>query len=105
MARMADVKGSPANSDRPRAIALIRAAPLHDLAQADKIETLLLNLGLNDEGIDEFPAVLHPFCGSGLRIWQYPSQFSKYLLQLSGLHVRSYPRDRRSPWWVLCSDR
>ena len=80
---------------RPKAIdleriALIRAAPLHDLAQADKIEKLLLNLGLNDEGIDEFPAVLHPFCGSGLRIWQYPSQFSKYLLQLSGLHVRSY---------------
>lgn len=71
-------------------IALIRAAPLHDLAQPDKIEKLLLNLGLNDEGIDEFPAVLHPFCGSGLRIWQYPSQFSKYLLQLSGLHVRSY---------------
>jgi hypothetical protein len=34
--------------------------------------------------------VLHPFCWSGLRIWQYPSQFSRYLLHLSGLQVRSY---------------
>src|SRR5438552_14457625 len=80
---------------RPRAIDLerttwIRDAPLQDLAQADKLEKLLLDLGLNDEGMDEFPSVLHPFCGLGLRIWQYPSQFSKYLVQLSGLQVRSY---------------
>ena len=31
---------------------------------------LLCKLGLNDEGINEFPEHLHPFCGRGLRIWQ-----------------------------------
>ena len=71
-------------------ISLIREKSPEYLAQAANLETLLLDLGLNDEGIDEFPASLHPFCGSGLRIWQYPSQFSKYLIQLSKLQIRSY---------------
>jgi len=71
-------------------ISLIREKSSEYLAQAANLETLLLDLGLNDEGIDEFPASLRPFCGSGLRIWQYPSQFSKYLIQLSKLQVRSY---------------
>jgi cephalosporin hydroxylase len=40
--------------------------------------------------MSEFPRELHSWCGRGLRIWQYPTQFSKYLAQLSRLNVRSY---------------
>src|SRR4029077_13792201 len=71
-------------------ISLIREKSTEYLSQAGNLETLLLELGLNDEGLNEFPASLHPFCGQGLRVWQYPGQFSKYLEQLSKLRVRSY---------------
>ena len=71
-------------------ISLISEKSLEYLSQAGNLEALLLDLGLNDEGIDEFPSSLHPFCGPGLRIWQYPIQLSKYLIQLSKLQVRSY---------------
>jgi hypothetical protein len=70
-------------------IALIRQADRDQLSQVAAVEALLLRLGLNDEGLDELPSELHGACG-GLRIWQYPSQLGKYLVQLSRLHVRSY---------------
>ncbi len=54
------------------------------------LETLLPQLGLNDEALDEFPAHLLPYCGQGLRIWQYPNQFAPYLEQLIQLKVQSY---------------
>jgi cephalosporin hydroxylase len=54
------------------------------------LEQLLIRLGLNDEGLDELPVALHPHCGRGLLLWQYPNQFSRYLLFLSQLGVRSY---------------
>jgi methyltransferase family protein len=76
----------PIDLDR---IALIRASACDYLSQPANVESLLLALGLNDEGLDELPPALHPHCG-GLRIWQYPTQFSKYLVQLSRLGVRSY---------------
>src|SRR5262245_61592944 len=80
---------------RPAAIdleclSLIRQKPPEYFTRADNLEALLLELGLNDEGMDEFPPALHPYCGRGLRIWQYPSQFSKYLAHLCGLQIRSY---------------
>ena len=56
----------------------------------ENLELLLPQLGLNDEGLDEFPPELHPFCGQGLRVWQYPSQFAGYLAQIVSLGVRSY---------------
>jgi hypothetical protein len=54
------------------------------------IEALLPQLGLNDEAINEFPTHLRPYCGKGLRIWQYPNQFAPYLAQLMKLNVQSY---------------
>jgi cephalosporin hydroxylase len=36
------------------------------------------------------PEALRPYCGQGLRIWQYPIQLSRYLEALSQLRVRSY---------------
>jgi hypothetical protein len=71
-------------------VALIREGPPERLSRPEELETLLLQLGLNDEGMHEFPPSLHPYCGQGLRIWQYPIQFSRYLAHLSGLKVRSY---------------
>lgn len=71
-------------------VALLRETPCHELADPAALERLLIELGLNDEAIAEFPRELHDRCGGGLRIWQYPIQFGKYLVQLSQLNVRSY---------------
>jgi hypothetical protein len=79
----------PAAIDFAR-IALIRESAPGDLVRPAFLEDLLLRLGLNDEGLEEFPAHLHPVCGQGLRVWQYPSQFSKYLAKVASLRVSSY---------------
>lgn len=54
----------------------------------------LLDLGLNNEILLEQPHHLNSFYGKGLglRIWQYPNQFSKYLLFLSryAKNINSY---------------
>ena len=71
-------------------VALIRGAEPAALRQPGALEALLLDLGLNDEGMNELPVHLHPYCGPGLRVWQYPIQFAPYLRYLSRLQVRSY---------------
>lgn len=45
----------------------------------EEYEKLIINLGLNNEVLQEFPYYLHKLAGRGLFIWQYPNQFSKYL--------------------------
>jgi hypothetical protein len=72
----------PIDLDR---IHCIRGRSRESLSRPDELEALLLELGLNDEGLNEFPGHLHPFCGVGLRVWQYPVQFSRYLAQLAAL--------------------
>jgi hypothetical protein len=79
----------PAAIDLAR-LALIRETTPEDLLRPAHLENLLIRLGLNDEGIEEFPPELHPFLGQGLRVWQYPSQFSKYLVKIATLDIRSY---------------
>src|SRR4051812_34363485 len=71
-------------------IARIHARSLVELADPRTLEALVCELGLNDEGIEELPAHLHPWCGQGLRIWQYPNQFSRYLAALAGRRIASY---------------
>jgi hypothetical protein len=71
-------------------IALIREKAAAELSRAEVIERMLLELGLNDEALEEFPEALRPHCGQGLRVWQYPAQFGKYLARLASLEVRSY---------------
>jgi hypothetical protein len=44
---------------------------------------LIPNLGLNDESLNEQPQGLSRFYGSGLHLWQYPNQLSKYLVWLA----------------------
>lgn len=79
----------PSSLDLDR-VALIRNAGPERLQRPGELEALMLDLGLNDEGMSELPAHLHPHCGAGLRVWQYPIQFAPYLRHLSGLQVRSY---------------
>lgn len=56
----------------------------------DELEAILPNLGMNDEILHEMPTHLAPYYGKGLRFWQYPNQFSKYLKYLSGKDIGSY---------------
>jgi cephalosporin hydroxylase len=80
---------------RPISIELERLSLIRDknsefLSDSNNIKSLMLDLGLNDDGLEEIPKSLHPYCGQGLRIWQYPIQFSKYLVDLSKLKISSY---------------
>lgn len=70
---------------------LLRNAPLASLSDPSFLEhDLLPKLGLNDERLHQFPASLYPHTGRGLRHWQYPNQFSKYLVEISRLGIESY---------------
>lgn len=71
-------------------LSLIRAQTPEFLQHAGNVEQLLPRLGLNDEGVSEFPSVLHPYCGEGLLVWQFPCQFGPYLARLASLGVKSY---------------
>ena len=61
------------------------------LRDAAMLENKLLpQLGINNERMDEFPPELYDHSGYGLLYWQYPNQFSKYLVQLSKYKIESY---------------
>lgn len=80
-----------AAGDVGQAVAELRAAPLEQLLDPDWLEhDFLLRLGLNDEMLDEFPAPLYNWCGHGVKSWQYPRQFSRYLRFLAEREIRSY---------------
>jgi len=71
-------------------VSLLRDAPLEALRDSQRLEALLPRLGLNNERLDEFPDELLPYTGRGLLYWQYPKQFSPYLIALSRLDIRNY---------------
>ena len=79
----------PAPVDLSR-VELVRSADPDRLATPEGAAQLVVDLGLNDEGLSEFPPWLHPHCGEGLRIWQYPCQFGPYLSELARRGVRRY---------------
>lgn len=73
----------------------IREAELNCLLDSHRVEfNLLPKLGINDELDDElrfFPDELERNKGEdSLRIWQYPNQFSKYLVEISKHQIESY---------------
>ncbi len=77
--------------DVGQAVAELRAAPIDLLLNEDWLEReFLLRLGLNDEMLEEFPAALYPWCGRGVKSWQYPRQFSRYLRFLADKQIQSY---------------
>lgn len=71
-------------------IGVIRNQEADDLRDSGRLEALIVELGLNDDGLEDFPHSLRPHCGRGLRIWQYPREFALYLSHLLRLDVRSY---------------
>lgn len=77
--------------DVGQAVVELRAAPIDLLLNADWLEhEFLLRLGLNDEVLEEFPAAFYPWCGRGVKSWQYPRQFSRYLRFLADKQIHSY---------------
>lgn len=70
-------------------IALIRNSNKDELNNVKYVENLIFNLGLNNECPHELPQKILDNNG-GLLIWQYPNQFSKYLLLLNTLKIKSY---------------
>lgn len=72
-------------------INIISNTPVTRLTNEHFMETELLpRLGFNNENLHEFPEELYPFCGKGLLHWQYPNQFSGYLVLLAKLKPASY---------------
>jgi cephalosporin hydroxylase len=70
-------------------IDLIKNASLDNLRNSDFLEQLIIKLGFNTEILREQPEIVKNN-GGGLFIWQYPNQFSKYLLLLQKLNISSY---------------
>ena len=70
-------------------IELIKNSSLTDLKNNVYLEQLMCKLGFNNEILSEQPQIVKDNCG-GLLIWQYPNQFSKYLLLLQTLNIKSY---------------
>lgn len=70
-------------------INLIKNSSKRELENVDYLENLIISLGFNTEILREQPEVVQKN-GGGLLIWQYPNQFSKYLLLLKTLKIRSY---------------
>lgn len=69
---------------------LIRWASRGSLCSRSYLEAAILGMGLNDRHIHQFPKHLHPFCGKGVKIWQNPVQFTRYLIALRVYNIRSY---------------
>ncbi|MBV1837485.1 class I SAM-dependent methyltransferase [Acetobacter estunensis] len=85
-----DITPLPAG-DIEGAIRFIQEVPFEKLQDAAYIEHVMLpTLGFNNEILEEFPVSLLPWCGHGIKSWQYPKQFSKYLVSLSKKNIKSY---------------
>jgi len=70
---------------------LIREKDINYLSDAERVEKELLpQLGFNNERQYQFPEELYQFCGQGLFCWQYPNQFSKFLVELSHHKIENY---------------
>jgi cephalosporin hydroxylase len=70
-------------------IQLIANTPSILLKDAKYLEDLIPQIGFNREMLNEQPEIVRNN-GGGLLIWQYPNQFSKYLVLLSTLSINSY---------------
>lgn len=61
-------------------IEIIRSTEFENLIDVNYLENQLIpRLGFNNENLTEQPEIVRSNIG-GLRIWQYPNQFSKYLV-------------------------
>jgi hypothetical protein len=82
---VADSKSlNPVAMDLDR-IHFIRSRSPESLTRSEDLEALLLELGLNDEGLNDFPLTCILFVGAGFRIWQIPHSVQ----QVSGAAYRN----------------
>jgi cephalosporin hydroxylase len=70
-------------------INLIKNSSIEELTDSFYLENLIIKLGFNTENLWEQPSIVREN-GGGLLIWQYPNQFSKYLLLLQQQNINSY---------------
>jgi cephalosporin hydroxylase len=70
-------------------IQFIKNSSLDELKDNVYLEKLITRLGFNNEILNEQPKIVKENTG-GLLIWQYPNQFSKYLLLLQKQNISSY---------------
>lgn len=72
-------------------VTIIRKTPFEKLTDTSYLENvLLLELGLNDVNLYEFPSHLSQYYGKGFKAWEYPVQFAKFLVSLSNLSLNNY---------------
>jgi cephalosporin hydroxylase len=75
------------------AIQLIQEMPQAMCFDQRYIELEIIpKIGLNNEMLSEQPSELNAYFGTGLHLWQYPNQFSKYLVWLAynARDIKSY---------------
>jgi hypothetical protein len=70
-------------------LALIKNLDIKKIDESE-LENFLPNLGMNNENLNEMPKHLSKYYGKGLKFWQYPNQFSKYLKYLTNKNINSY---------------
>jgi cephalosporin hydroxylase len=70
-------------------ISLIQNSMNVDLLNNIYLENLILQLGMNIEKPNEQPEIVNTN-GGGLYIWQYPNQFSSYIIFLNKYKIESY---------------
>jgi hypothetical protein len=70
-------------------VSLIKNATVEQLTDSAFLEELIIKLGFNTEILREQPEIVKNN-GGGLKIWQYPNQFSKYMLLLQQQNISSY---------------
>jgi hypothetical protein len=67
-----------------KTIELIKDVPTHKILDIAYLEQLITEkIGLNNEFLEQQPSELSQYFGTGLHLWQYPSQLARYLVWLS----------------------
>ena len=59
-------------------------------ATQEDIERILPSFGMNNEYLEEMPKEFDSSYGWGIKFWQYPNQFSKFLTFLKNKKIDSY---------------
>ena len=59
-------------------------------ASQQDIEHILPTFGMNNEHLEEQPKEFESYYGWGIKFWQYPNQFSKFLTFLKNKKIDSY---------------
>lgn len=56
----------------------------------EELERVLPLFGMNGENVSEMPSELSEYFNQGIRFWQYPNQFAKYLKHIHQYDIDSY---------------